>query len=87
MGGAFLSEPIKTKTTNKHLHSKLRVVSCEMQGNPGSEIGWRRYMEDAILFKRISKEIFLFGVFDGHGGIEVSQYCAKHLPSILENSP
>ena len=33
MGGAFLSEPIKSKTIKKHLHNKLRVVTCEMQGN------------------------------------------------------
>ena len=44
------------------------------------ELGWRKYMEDAVLFHRISKEIFLFGVFDGHGGVEVSQYCGKHFP-------
>jgi serine/threonine protein phosphatase PrpC len=26
-------------------------------------------MEDALLFHRISKDIFLFAVFDGHGGV------------------
>lgn len=41
-------------------------------------------MEDAILFHRINKEIFLFAVFDGHGGVEVSQLCAKQIPMILE---
>jgi len=25
-------------------------------------------MEDAILYDRLDKEVFLFGVFDGHGG-------------------
>jgi serine/threonine protein phosphatase PrpC len=46
--------------------------------------GWRKYMEDALVFQRISKDIFLFAVFDGHGGIEVSQLCGKKLPEVLE---
>jgi len=33
MGGAFLSQPITTKVTNKYQHNKIRVVTCEMQGN------------------------------------------------------
>ena len=41
-------------------------------------------MEDAIVFQRLSKDIFLFAVFDGHGGVEVSQYCSKHLAPILQ---
>jgi serine/threonine protein phosphatase PrpC len=40
-------------------------------------------MEDAVVFHRISKEVFLFAVFDGHGGVEVSQLCAKKMPEML----
>lgn len=32
MGGAFLSQPVTTKKTNKYQHGKIRVVTCEMQG-------------------------------------------------------
>ena len=41
-------------------------------------------MEDAVLFDRIAKEIFLFGVFDGHGGCEIAQFSAKHFSKILQ---
>lgn len=84
MGGAFLSQPITTKKTSKYQHRKLRVICSEMQGNHFFTLGWRKNMEDANLFDRIAKDTFLFGVFDGHGGCEVAQFCARHFSRVLQ---
>jgi protein phosphatase 1G len=43
--------------------------------------GWRRTMEDAhICAAKLHDraDMSLFGVFDGHGGAEVAQFCAKY---------
>lgn len=29
----------------------------------------------------------LFGIFDGHGGIEVAEFCARHFETALKASP
>lgn len=39
-----------------------------------------------MLFDRISKDVFLIGVFDGHGGVEVAEYCGKHFSEVLQNN-
>lgn len=44
-------------------------------------------MEDAILYDRLDKEVFVFGVFDGHGGAEVAQYCANHIAVMIKENP
>jgi hypothetical protein len=52
----------------------LSYGMCGMQG-------WRRTMEDAhICAARLldRDDMSLFGVFDGHGGAEVAQFCAKY---------
>jgi len=45
--------------------------------------GWRKNMEDAVLYYRFDKDTFLFAVFDGHGGAEVAHYCSHHLAQLL----
>lgn len=61
-----------------------------MQGNNNYIIliGWRNTMEDAAITKTdLTPEISLFGVFDGHGGKEVSYYVEKHFTEeLLKNT-
>ncbi|XP_065350798.1 uncharacterized protein LOC135946498 [Cloeon dipterum] len=50
--------------------------------------GWRINQEDAhacLPEFDMEKGIALFAVFDGHGGPEVSQYCASHLADHIKN--
>ena len=48
--------------------------------------GPRDYMEDRHCVKAIcSGKIIFIGVFDGHGGYEVAEMCAKEAPVIFED--
>lgn len=52
--------------------------------------GWRKKMEDADLTELnigTNKSIDLFGVFDGHGGIEISQFVKKHFTQEFLKNP
>ena len=43
-------------------------------------------MEDALCVNsRLRQGEALFGVFDGHGGREVAQFCSCEVVSVLEN--
>lgn len=74
MGNNFLDKPITTKKQTWEENVNLKYAVCEMQG-------WRRNMEDAyIAYLSLPgyDDIALFGVFDGHGGSEVSKFVAAH---------
>lgn len=53
--GAFLDSPITEKKIETYQHKKLRACSCEMQGKCLLTSGWRKHMEDAILYDRLDK--------------------------------
>ena len=81
--GAFLEKPKTEKVTDEGEGWSIQYGVSAMQG-------WRMEMEDAHAcctdFKL--KNWSFFGVFDGHAGPKVSQYCAKHmLNCILEYLP
>ena len=72
--GAFLEKP-KTEKTSRHGEGYgLKYGASAMQG-------WRMEMEDADVCKPEFelKNWSFFGVFDGHAGAKVSQYCSSHL--------
>jgi len=77
--GAFLDKPKTDKVTDKgEGNNGLRYGVSAMQG-------WRMEMEDAHVcntnFGKADslKDWAFFGVFDGHAGAKVSQYCAENL--------
>lgn len=49
---------------------------------------WRRSNEDShITAMDIAEGISVFGVFDGHGGVEVARYVENHLIDLLMRNP
>eukprot|EP01105_Mastigella_eilhardi_P002723 TRINITY_DN134_c1_g1_i1.p1 TRINITY_DN134_c1_g1~~TRINITY_DN134_c1_g1_i1.p1 ORF type:complete len:366 (+),score=93.56 TRINITY_DN134_c1_g1_i1:59-1099(+) len=91
--GVLLSTPITTKDSSDGVgegcaeaagagtNSYLRFGCSAMQG-------WRTGMEDAhICDTTLDKNTSLFGVFDGHGGEEVAQFCGAKFGAILKRTP
>lgn len=77
MGAALRTQP---KTEKTFLDAENSVVRCGV----ACMEGWRPEMEDAHLVY-LSDNENLFGVFDGHCGAEVSEYCSVHWPEMLRN--
>mmetsp|Transcript_27925 Transcript_27925/g.61107 ORF Transcript_27925/g.61107 Transcript_27925/m.61107 type:complete len:362 (-) Transcript_27925:1228-2313(-) len=72
--GAYLSVPVTDKDSLDASTPLLTYGVSEMQG-------WRRSMEDAhVAACDLPQGWSLFAVFDGHGGTEVSKFCARYLP-------
>lgn len=79
--GAFLEKPKTEKITARGEGCGIRYGVSAMQG-------WRMEMEDAHVCETnfALKDYSFFGVFDGHAGPKVSQYCSLHLlESIMES--
>eukprot|EP00828_Plagiopyla_frontata_P025855 TRINITY_DN3328_c0_g1_i2.p1 TRINITY_DN3328_c0_g1~~TRINITY_DN3328_c0_g1_i2.p1 ORF type:complete len:321 (-),score=56.27 TRINITY_DN3328_c0_g1_i2:82-1044(-) len=81
--GFYLTTPNKDKSTSKNKTPKLSYVASSMQG-------WRTSMEDAhiaVLNFNQDPDLHLFGVFDGHGGKEVADYCQENFEQVLKSDP
>lgn len=84
--------------TEKKAHSASQPESGLLWG-VGEMQGWRPTMEDAYVAmgslaagtglqgeaQHEWADYGLFGVFDGHGGAQVSKFCAEHLPKVVTN--
>lgn len=81
--GAYLEKPVKDFEKRRENGAvsggRLAFGSTAIQG-------WRTSMEDAHTCKLSYGQdptTAFFGVFDGHGGIEVANYCKEHIPEEL----
>lgn len=62
------------------------LISSKLQVGHAEFIGKRNEMEDAVCIKTIyrgSENESFFGLFDGHGGKDVSDYAALHFETML----
>lgn len=79
---AYLDKPNKEITYDVGENELVRYTAGSMQG-------WRINMEDAhiadVSFDK-EKDIYLFAVFDGHGGREVAEYSKAHFGKVLSTS-
>jgi len=70
------------KTTHSGQGPFFKYATCEMQG-------WRASMEDAVVcapkLEWFAEDAALFGVFDGHGGAEVSAFVASRIEGRLRD--
>lgn len=55
----------------------MKIITREAQGK-------REYMEDRFCVCNISKDVDVYGVFDGHGGSEVAEMCAVSIPLFIK---
>eukprot|EP00250_Pteridium_aquilinum_P001456 c11646_g1_i1 orf=256-1281(+) len=78
--GIYLSTPKTEKFSEDGDNGRLKFGVSSMQG-------WRSNMEDAhAAILDLDENTSFFGVYDGHGGKDVSRFCAKHLHAqVLRN--
>ncbi|XP_052776689.1 probable protein phosphatase CG10417 [Mya arenaria] len=78
--GVYLSAPITEKVSTDQKCPKYTYGASSMQG-------WRMTQEDAHnCISNFDEETntSYFAVYDGHGGSEVAQYTAEHLPEFIK---
>lgn len=74
----YLKEPNKDKVIERGNEMGISYAAVGMQG-------WRINMEDSHIANiTFDKDTSLFGVFDGHGGVEVAQYCKRNYENELK---
>ena len=80
--GPYQSKPTKKCDKSDGQKDKIRYGVCAMQG-------WRNTMEDAHITDTttLGKGVYLFSVFDGHGGNEVADYLRDNFSSELKANP
>eukprot|EP00056_Hartaetosiga_gracilis_P011100 m.166309 g.166309 ORF g.166309 m.166309 type:complete len:602 (+) comp13445_c4_seq2:159-1964(+) len=75
--GAYQTRPSLEKEVEEGADQYQRAYAC------GSMQGWRKSQEDAYVAIPKEDEYSIFGVFDGHGGSEVSALVANNFVQML----
>lgn len=85
--GAYLETLVKDKNPEQDTFKDCWWGACAMQG-------WRCNMEDAhcifelnkLFNHQLDEPVAVFGVFDGHGGKEVADFCKAHFQDVFKSN-
>lgn len=80
MANVYLKEAVRSMETSSGSCSSFEYACTSCQG-------WRNTQEDVhLILPTFESDTSLFGVFDGHNGIEVAAYVAKYLPEYIRHN-
>ncbi|KAM3136105.1 hypothetical protein pb186bvf_011727 [Paramecium bursaria] len=77
--GSYLEAP-KTEIETEQLQTDLfECYAASMQG-------WRITMEDAHICEKVDENVYLFAIFDGHGGPDISKFVKQNFVNQLKQN-
>ncbi|CAI7490231.1 CFC_collapsed_G0057530.mRNA.1.CDS.1 [Saccharomyces cerevisiae] len=81
--GQILSNPVIDKESHSGADSLTAFGLCAMQRVADVNGGFT-LLEPNVLTKSDKDHIAFYGIFDGHGGAKVAEYCGSKIVEILQ---
>lgn len=81
--GIWLDSPVDLPPTSSYFSGILRKLSVSSVGH-ASQRGKRRENEDRFSISRLSEDVMIFAVFDGHGGDSAAEFCSRNLSHLIQ---
>jgi serine/threonine protein phosphatase PrpC len=78
-GQAIASQAIASQAIASQADHSIQVSASSMQG-------YRKEMEDTHIMAPLSEDHFIFGVFDGHGGVGAAECVERDFVHVLKDS-
>ena len=83
MGNTFQA---KTQITTVTKNFSQVLIEQSIQASASSMQGYRREMEDTHIMDALAQDHFVFGVFDGHGGVGAAEWIEQEFAPLLRDS-
>lgn len=83
MGNTFQA---KTQITTVTKNFNQVLIEQSLHASASSMQGYRREMEDTHIMDSLAQDHFIFGVFDGHGGVGAAEWVEREFAPLLRDS-
>ncbi|XP_006630857.1 protein phosphatase Mn(2+)-dependent 1K-like [Lepisosteus oculatus] len=83
--GIWLDEPVVLPPRSGEGGQALKKASVPSFGC-ASQMGKRKENEDRYRVAQLADDLFLFAVFDGHGGAAAAEFCSRHFSHFIQRN-